>query len=534
MKSIMTHTTVTSGAKAAMFGLALISLVNCSSSDDTTPQVTSGGSAALQGPLVLVNNTGDKTLTSVALKGDSGNAVVGTIPSAAFENVALGDMQFSEGEWVFVNLGAVNKTATIDPLTGAQPVHEANLGAGTNPVHMYRDPTDGEVIWVGNDGDNATGSTTPGDDLINCNNPARVGGPVTGSSVTILHNSHLGPGGTPPKVEKTECILADGHKVAAFSRPTATNASIPRRTFVSSETAGEIAVIDNEPGSTTKWKMIGRVDLCNPAKETCNDESGTLLTAPFTPNTSGPHGIRWSKLTGKVYSFQEHYGQIAEIDPTTLAITKTFDLTGTPYTGYGISPDGRFLLLRGETTPPTGTKLGVIDLGTAGTPRTDFPITELNGTSTGAFKFSPDGKRFYILAGNAAASTKKDFLFAFDSSTLTATPPALTLIKEIPLIPAGDSVGFAGAHSIDVLAQGAGEAKYIVVSNRGANSLSIINATDNLVKQTVSVGTSPGAVLVYEPGAATAGNQATASLTGGSKTKSSALPDQLDDHGMPK
>ena len=67
MKSIMTHTTITSGAKAAVLGLALISLVNCSSSDDTTPQVTSGGSAALQGPLVLVNNTGDKTLTSVAL-----------------------------------------------------------------------------------------------------------------------------------------------------------------------------------------------------------------------------------------------------------------------------------------------------------------------------------------------------------------------------------------------------------------------------------------------------------------------------------
>ena len=208
MKSMMTYTTVTSGAKAAVLGLALISLVNCSSSDDTTPAVTSGGSAALQGPLALVNNTGDKTLTSVALKGDSGNAVLGTIPSAEFENVALGDMQFSEGEWVFVNLGAANKVATIDPLTGAQPDHKTNLAAGTNPVHMNRDPTDGEVIWVGNDGDNATGSATPGDDLINCNNPTRVGGAVTGSSVTIIHNSHLGPGSNPPTVEKTLCLLA--------------------------------------------------------------------------------------------------------------------------------------------------------------------------------------------------------------------------------------------------------------------------------------------------------------------------------------
>ncbi|MEP6934145.1 MAG: hypothetical protein ABI988_09425 [Nitrospirota bacterium] len=79
-------------------------------------------------------------------------------------------------------------------------------------------------------------------------------------------------------------------------------------------------------------------------------------------------------------------------------------------------------LLRGDTTPVSGTKLGVIDLGTAGTPRADFTIPELDGTSPGAFKFSTDGNRFYILAGNATTATKNDVLFAFYSSTLTATP----------------------------------------------------------------------------------------------------------------
>lgn len=456
---------------------------------------------------MFVNNTGDKTLTSVALRGDSGNAVLGTIASAEFEGVALGDMQISEGEWLFVNLGAANKVATIDPLTDATPVHEANLATGTRPVHIYRDPTDGEVIWSMNDGDNAGGTTTPGDDLINCNNAARRGGPVPGSSVTILHNSHLGPGGIPPTVKRTECVLADGHHVTAFSF----GAGVPKRAFVSSETGGEIAVINNEPGPT-QWTMTHRIDLCNPAKEaiagTCNDESSTALTTPFTPNNAGPHGIRWSKLTKKVYSIQEGYGEIAEIDPTSLAITNTFDLTGLPYTTFGISPDGRFLLLRGDTTPATGTKLGVVDLGTAGTPRTDFTIPELDGTSAGSFKFSPDGKRFYILAGNATATTKKDRLFAFDTSTLTATPPALTLIRDIPLIAGGDSAGFNAAHNMDVLAQGAGEAKYIVVSNKADNSVSIINATDNLIKQTVTVGPTPGAVLIYSVGAAAAGNQA--------------------------
>ena len=534
MKKSKNLTMVIMGA-TAILGLAVIGLMSCSSGESTSGQVTQGGSAALSGPLVFVNNTGDKTLTSVALRGDSGNAVVGTIPAAEFENVALGDMQFSEGEWLFVNITGtdslnqpVHKVATIDPLTSATPVHEENLVTGTRPVHIYRDPTDGEVIWSMNDGDNTVGSLTPGDDLINC-------AAQTGSSVTILHNSHQGPGANPPTVEGTVCLLADGHHVAAFS----SGAGVLKRAFVSSETGGEIAVIDNEPASPTKWTMTHRIDLCNPAKEadplTCNAENPTGATA-FTPNNAHPHGIRWSKFTQKVYSIQEGYGEIAEVDPTTLAITNTFDLTGLPYTAFGISPDGRFLLLQGDTTPATGTKLGVIDLGTAGTPRNDFVIPELDGTSPGSFKFSPDGKRFYILAGNAAG-TIQDRLFAFDASTLTAATPALNLLREIPLIAGGNSVGFNAAHNMDVFVQGApgaGEAKYIVVSNRLDNSVSVINATDNRIKQTVPVGLTPGAVLVYYPGAAAAGNQATSSLTGGSKAKPSVLPERLDDHGMPQ
>lgn len=528
MKSILTHTTVMSGAKAAVLGLALLSLVNCSGSDDTTPQVTSGGSAALQGPMVFVNNTGDKTLTSVSLKGDSGNAVVGTIPSAEFENVALGDMQFSDGDWLFLNLAAANKVATIDPLTAATPIHEANLATGTRPVHIYRDRNDGEVMWIMNDGHNAGGTTTPGDDLINCNNSARVGGPVVGGSVTALHNSHLGPGGNPPFVLGTTCLLADGHKVATFSSGT----GVPKRVFVTSEDAGEMAVIDDDEASANYRKMINRIDLCKSAKETtpCNNESATPITEAFTPNSSAPHGIRWSNLTKKVYSIQEGYGEIAEIDPTTLAVTNTFALAGLPYTSFGISPDGRFLLLRGQTTAPTATqatKLGVIDLSLTPPVRTDFTIAELDGTAPGSFKFSPDSKRFYILAGNTATATKKDKLFAFDSSTLTATTPALTLLREIPLVA-------TGGHNFDVLTQGAGESKYIVVSNSTDNSVSIINATDNQEKQKVTVGPTPAGVLIYQPGAASAGNQATASLTGASKAKPSVSSDQLDDHGMPE
>jgi YVTN family beta-propeller protein len=489
---MMKRNNFVSSVTVGALGLALLSLAACNSGETTTATPAPGGSAALSGPMVFVNNTGDKTLTSVALKGDSGNAVVNTIDAAEFENVALGDMQFSKEDWIFVNLAAANKVATLDPLTAATPVHEANLATGTRPVHMYRDRNDGEVIWIMNDGDNAAGTATPGDDLINC---AASGG----GSVTVVHNSHLGPGGTPPTVLGTTCVLADGHKVAAFAEN--------KRVFVSSETGGEIAVLDGDEASANYRKMIARIDLCKSTKETtpCNNESSTALTTAFTPNASGPHGIRWSTLTKKVYSIQEGYGEIAEIDPATLAITKTFDLAGTPYTSYGISPDGKYLLLRGETTAPQATKLGVIDLSATTpvianltTPELD---TALNGTSPGAFKFSPDSKRFYILAGNGATATKKDRLFAFDWTTVA--PPALTLLREIPLVA-------TGGHGFDVLAQGAGEAKFLAVSNAApANSLTIINATDNQEKQTVPVGANPAGVMVFESGAAGAGNQAT-------------------------
>ncbi len=501
-----------SGVTTGALGLALIGLAACSSGESTPTSGTPApsGSAGLSGPLVFVSNTGDKTLTSVALKGDSGNAVVNTIDAAKFENVALGDMQFSVGEWVFVNLTAANKVATIDPLTAATPVHEVNLPSGTRPVHIYRDPNDGEVIWSMNDGDNAPGTTTPGDDLVNC--PTQTGG-----SVTVMHNSHLGPGANPPAVQRTICVLADGHKVTAFS----SGAGVPKRAFVSSATSGEIAVIDDQDGSPTYLQMIHRIDLCKSNKETglptpaiCNPENATGTT-PFTLNNSAPHGIRWSKLTKKVYSIQEGYGEIAEIDPTTYAITNTFDFAGTPYTGYGISPDGRYLLLRGETKAPQpqAVKLGIIDLSAATPAIASLTIPELDGTSNGtfatggsSFKFSPDGKRFYFLVGNSndVAVTKKDRLFAFDASTLSAAPPALTLLPngEISLLQ-------TGRHSLDVLAQGTGEAKYIVVSNSGSpGSVSIINAADNAIKDTVTVGTNPGAVLVYQTGAAQAGNQA--------------------------
>ena len=503
------------GFRLGVLAGVLGSLASCSSGDDTTTTTTSNSSAALQGPIAFVNNRDDKTLSVVGTDAQGNLKIVSTMGTAnEFEGNALGDMQVSEGEWVFVNLGAGNKVATIDPLSGATPIHEANLATGTRPVHIYRDPTDGEVMWSMNDGD-----ATNGNDGINC---AGVG-----TSVTVLHNSHVGPGGNPPFVVGTTCTLASGHAVAAFSQPTATDATIPKYAVVTNEKGGQMAFLDNVEASPTYRSMVARLDLCTdvgqagltPAGAACDDESLTAMTVPFTANGANPHGIRWSKHSGKIYSIQTAYGEIIEVDPklialgqsdNTSAITRRLSLTGTPYTSYGITPDGKFLFLRGRDIATDLNhiigKLAVVDLTAAGA-LTITALPDLLDVVPSTFKFTPDGQRMYLLAsdtltGNAAqqGAQKRNRLFAFNPSTFPAAPP---LLAEIALLA-------ASGHNFDVVVQGTGQASAVLVSNGTAGSTGSVSRinSNHQVTGSLLVGGNPGAVMIYSPGAAAAGNQA--------------------------
>jgi len=521
MKANKNRTRVITGATTAILGMALIGLVSCSSGDSSTGQVTTGGSAALQGPIAFVNNRGignQNTLSVVGTDTQGNLKIVSTIGAAGeFESNALGDMQVSTGEWVFVNLGAGNKVATIDPLSGATPIFEANLATGTRPVHIYRDPTDGEVIWSMNDGD-----ATNGNDSINC--------PDGGTSVTILHNSHVGPGGNPPFVVGTTCTLASGHGVTAFSQPTANDAQIPKYAAITNEKGGQMAFLDNVETSPTYGHMVARLDLCTdlgqagltPAGAACDSEGPTALTVPFTANGSNPHGIRWSKSSGKIYSMQTGYKEIIEVDPKLIvegigdnkaAITaRKVSLVGTPYTSYGITPDGKFLFLRGiDLTADLNHiigKLAVVDLTVAANvPLVITPVSDLIDVVPSTFKFTPDGQRMYLLAsdtltGNAAqqAAQRRNLLFVFNPSSFPAT------------LPSPVEVGLIGAsgHNFDVVVQGTGQASGVLVSNGtpgSPGSVSFINSNNQLTG-ILQVGVNPGAVMIYSPGAAAAGNQA--------------------------
>lgn len=582
MKKSKKGTTIVTGVATAMLGLAIVGLASCTSGDETTAQLAPGGSAALQGPLVFVHNSTARTTSVLALRGDTGNSVIKTLgngfpelpghPNGAYNGNAPGDMQFSEGEWVFVSVGGIvpgpgvaadtvgSSVALIDPLSGATPIFEDLLQIGERPVHMYRDPTDGEVMWSMIDGNATTGidsvSATIKDTgaVVDCSTTG-------GGAVTILHNSHVGSGGNVPEIIAKVCLLAAGHKVAAFSSGT----GIPRLTFVSSTTAGEISVIDNQEtlsggaANPNYLKLIARIDLCDTAKEAsrpapavCDTEEATPLTLAFSPNNSNPHGIRFSVASKKIYSIQENYRTLIEVDPALVvagvgnnkaAITRELDLAGKPYTSYGITPDGRFLFLRGVdmTTDPDHLlgKLGVIDL--TGNPTDpliidEFTLPEMTDVVPSTFKFAPNGQRLYMLAANTATGTgnqpvnqRKNLLFAYDSSTFPAAP---TLLRPIGLL------STTGNHNFDIYADGAagtGTAKYVVVSNGSTeNSVSIINATTNQITQSVLTGNGTSTVMVYYPDAAVNDNQATASLTGRSTAKPPVLPERLDDYGMPE
>jgi DNA-binding beta-propeller fold protein YncE len=515
-------------------GLALISLAACSAGDSTTGVPASGGSAALQGPLVFVHNGGSQTTSVVALRGDNGNSEIHTMgkgiaesghPLGAYDGNAPGDMQFSEGEWVFVNVGAANSVALIDPLSGAKPIFENLLQVGKRPAHIYRDPTDGQIAWAMIDGDATTGlddvtATIPDTNtVVDCS-------ATGGGAVTIIHNSHIPTGGLVPEIIGKVCLYAKGHKVTAFTR----GIGVPKRAFVSSEVSGEIAVIDNDPTSADYLKLINRIDLCDATKEAatpapavCNSETTTPLTTAFTPNNSAPHGIRFSVASKKVYSIQEGYEEIAEIDPNTGVITRKLSLAGTPYTSYGITPDGKYLFLRGVDTTTNANnllgKIAVVDV--VNNPAAPLVITafaDLQNIVPSTFKFAPDGKRLYMLANNTATGTGnqlgnqlKNILMEFDTANLPAQP---NLLRNISLEVT------AGNHSFDIYADGpagAGSARYVVVSNgTGSNSISVINATNTTVpKETVffdnTTGnrTGAGTIMVYYPDAALNNNQAT-------------------------
>ncbi|NWF72270.1 MAG: hypothetical protein HXY51_04370 [Nitrospirae bacterium] len=482
---------------------ALLLLAACSSGGDSGPETNS----PLSTPMALVVNQDDTTMTTVRLDGKH-SPVISTLSLGPVQADAIGGVTFSLGEWIFATNTESNKVAAIDPVGALAPILEDFLDVngpvrlGQRPTRIYRDPVDKEVLWTMNDGDPVTGIDT----LRPCN----------GGSFSVLHNSHLTAGGEKPHVVTTSCLSGIGEHFIAFSRPPAVSQEIG---FVSSKTTGvvEVVLADSSFGNVRYSPLPVRIDLCNSSNETAlgYPACGGSVT---TPNHSAPTGMFWSQATGKIYSYLSGYRTVVEINPMSLAITRTVDIapplpSQTVFHSVGITPSGQALFLVGEDRSDPGHVFGTfgsIDLTAVGAlSATELPFPRLSDIRPARFQFTPDGVRIYMTQSNdvtgltfeQAANLRKDLLLIFD-------PSFISLVFELALPP-------AEMHAMDLWItgpHGAGSAKGIVVTNAtpGVNgTVSLIDGATNTITSIIPVGKNPKQVTVYYFGLAASDNQAT-------------------------
>jgi hypothetical protein len=484
MREIKNRTTFITGTATAMLGLAVIGLASCSSGDSSTGQVTTGGSAALQTPLAFVKIAGNTKLAVVTHSGSLGNDVLSEMSFSGTNTV--GDMATSKKDWIFANIPNQDGVALIDPVSSSQPIFEVTLagaglsGPGDNPAHIYRDPTDPEVMWSMNDGDEN------GDDGINCPTPQ------TGGSVTILHNSHIGPGGTIPEIQREICFGPGGrgHHSAVFTR----GPGLPVSTYITNGHDGAVIVIDNNPNNVgTYLSVIDRLDMCDGTKQAVCD------TDVATENTADTHAIFFSASTNKVYVQNEGYEQLAIIDPANGNAVTRLDIG--PYAGLRLSGNGRFLVMRRTDTASDPLhvvgKIRVLDLAATPIGITDFDVQDIRPQT---IRMSDDNTKLFLTQSNSPSgltapqqtALKQNVLQVFNITGLPAALPA----------PIDIGLPISSGRSIE-LYEKSGNLVSILVSNSDNNTFSIINATTN-VPSTIPIGANPGAIFVFEKGAAAA------------------------------
>ncbi len=449
---------------------------------------TSSNNATPEGPeaLIFVGNSANGTVSTIS-HGHDGNAVLNTIPVGSG---AVGDINISSEHHVFVNVTANNQVAAIDPVVTGDPVLKNFLPVGQKPVHGFRDPSDGTLIWVLNDSNAISGPCLT----------AR-GGAAT-NSVTVIQNHEVDGGGgggsgsgqTTLGIVLEEICVGRGHHKAAFSYPSPTNPDVPRRVFVSNISDGTVTVIDADLASPTFGDVVTTVDLSDPAKQTCSVTTpcDTDLT---TSNGASPHGIDYSPLTGKIYNANVGYGTVTVIDAAMAVVDTTIDL-GFVNKAH-VNPDGRFLVVKGtdkaSDTDHVHGKLSVVDLED----NSVHPI-DLLDIHPDSFEFSPDGSKLYVTTATSVATgnttqlanLKNNVLLSFDASGL----PQLPAPVEIP-------VGVAGHdHRSLAIHEHNGVAEHVWVPNPDDGTVSVVDAESDTVVDTVTVGGEPSSIAVLAIG----------------------------------
>lgn len=323
---------------------------------------------------------------------------------------------------IFIGVTENHEAITLEPQSKRISI-SAEFIPDAFPAHIYSDPTSNRD-WFMNDGDKETGN-----DTLNCGD--------NGSSVTVVENANSAQA----RYLKTICV-GRGHHQANFSYPSEAAPQVPKQAYVSSLTDGTISVIGNDPDKGDSYlKVIATINLCEPERDG--------FEAPQVPNNAFPHGLVYSKVSGKVYNLNNGYGTIAVIDPVSHEIERRIPFKG--FSNLFMSPCGRYVIGRGADRKSDANhviaRLAVLDV----TSEEVVSHLDLQDIYISKYFFNPEGSKLYLTTSSSGsdeqkANIKDDAVLVFDLGTL----PQLTLARELRL---GGATG-----TLDFVRQGEGTA----------------------------------------------------------------------------
>jgi len=400
--------------------------------------------------------TSEKNLTDFTLAYYSGDRKTGSVAVVAYRNgetdVKRLDVAEESGldksrKPIFVGLTEDHQVIELDPVNKTLNIQDA-FTADAFPAHIYSDPTS-ERDWFMNDGDKESGN-----DTLNCGDK--------GSSVTVVEHTNS----SQVRYLKTICV-GRGHHQATFSCPSAEQPDVPAQAYISNLKDGTISVVGNDPAKADSYlKVIATIDLLEADKEKTAGE-----------NNAFPHGLVYSKLSGKVYNLNNGYGTIAIIDPHSHQIEQRLSLKG--FSNLFMSPNGRYIIARGadRKSDPAHViaKLAVLDVTTNEVVATaDLPDIYIS-----KYYFNPEGTRLYLTTSSKGspeqeANLKADVMLVFDVTAL----PEIKLLSEV-------TVGASG--SLSFLSR-SGSTELILSSDAENGTVVVIDGKDHIVLESLPVG----------------------------------------------
>ncbi len=347
---------------------------------------------------------------------------------------------------IFVGLTEEHRFILLDPETKSIRI-QTNFPVDAFPAHIYSDPN-ANRDWFMNDGDKETGN-----DTVNCGDH--------GSSVTVIENTSSASA----KHLATICV-GRGHHQANFAYPSEQAAHVPHTAYISNLKDGTISAIGNDPDNEeTYLKVIATIDLCEADKE----KDGQTAA----PCNAFPHGLVYSKVSGKLYNLNNGYGTIAVIDPVTNEIEDRIEFKG--HSNLFVTPCGHFIFGRGadrKSDPEhVVAKLTVMDAGT----HVVLDTIDLPDIYISKYYFNRDGSKLYLTTSSSgspeqAANLRSDALLVFDLNGL----PKIKLSKELAL----------GASSGSLAFDGEGDTTQLVFSSSSATGTLVIidGESDELIE----------------------------------------------------